>query len=295
MTNVARNSSQPRKVHFVKRRSRIVLFEKHRHIDGSIDHLACNTQIVVIEHDSFGQVVLGTIHDIGQCAVRLVVFARFYFYGQYLATKFNHKIQLAPFFVVVIIGNDAMRHQLLRHCILVNRTEIDVFVSFDNPHLYPLCILAGQQSDIALEKFEQVTRTGKQEWNLWLFHVIDRQRNTCIRQPQEAILNPVEFGMFFQPFQDETFVLGVQFGGNKIDEPSSTKNLIAVTISGHSCTSSKKISVSPLMSGVEVMTERRSKMSLLLFAPVNNSIASGISTKLISTKLLNVRPNGRIE
>ena len=57
----------------------------------------------------------------------------------------------------------------------------------------------------------------------------------------------------------------------------------------------KKISVSPLMSGVEVMTERRSKMSLLLFAPVNNSIASGVSTKLISTKLLNVRPNCRIE
>ena len=53
----------------------------------------------------------------------------------------------------------------------------------------------------------------------------------------------------------------------------------------------EKTSVSPLISGTEVRADKRSSISPLLFAPLNSSTASGISMKLISTKLLNDLPN----
>ncbi|WP_228385795.1 MULTISPECIES: hypothetical protein [Alistipes] len=46
-----------------------------------------------------------------------------------------------------------------------------------------------------------------------------------------------------------------------------------------------------MISGTEVRADKRSSISPLLFAPLNSSTASGISMKLISTKLLNDLPN----
>lgn len=64
---------------------------------------------------------------------------------------------------------------------------------------------------------------------------------------------------------------------------------------GHFCISSKKIRVSPSISGSFAMVESLMRISLLSFASSNNFIASGISTKFISTKLLNDLPNLRME
>ena len=41
---------QPGQIHFVKCRSRIVLFEEHYHIDGSIDDFAGHSQIGIVEY-----------------------------------------------------------------------------------------------------------------------------------------------------------------------------------------------------------------------------------------------------
>ena len=64
--------------------------------------------------------------------------------------------------------------------------------------------------------------------------------------------------------------------------PSSTRNLIAVTISLHSCTSSKNIKVFPFSIGTSVNADIRSKMSLLSEAFSKSVTADGISRKLIS-------------
>ena len=64
--------------------------------------------------------------------MRFVVLARLYLDGQNLTAQCDDEIQLAPFLVVVIICGDAVRRQLLRYGVLINRVEIDVLVSVDN-------------------------------------------------------------------------------------------------------------------------------------------------------------------
>ena len=76
---------QPGQIHFVKCRSRIVLFEEHYHIDGSIDDFACHSLIGIVEYNGLGQVVLTAIQEIGQGAERHVVLARLDIAGQHLA------------------------------------------------------------------------------------------------------------------------------------------------------------------------------------------------------------------
>ena len=146
-----------------------------------------------------------------------VVLTGFHLYGQYFAVKFNDKIQFAALLVVVIIRNDAVCHQFLRYGILIDGTEIDVLVSFDNPHLDALRVLAGQQPDVVLKELEQIARTRKQERHFRLFHIIYGQCHASIGQPQETVLDPVKLRMFVQPFQDKTLVPGVQLGRNQIE------------------------------------------------------------------------------
>ena len=59
---------------------------------------------------------------------------------------------------------------------------------------------------------------------------------------------------------------------------------MAVTSSGHSCTSSKKIRVFPLTRLCFVIVDRRNKMSWLLVALLKTLTKLGFSIKLISTK-----------
>ena len=60
---------------------------------------------------------------------------------------------------------------------------------------------------------------------------------------------------------------------------------MAVTISLHSCTSSKNINVFPGTNGFLVKADSRNSKSFAPFCSLNSSMASGCSTKLISTTL----------
>ena len=99
---------QSRQVYLIICRSGIVPLHKHSHIDRGIDYPTYDMQIVIVEHYGFGQVVLSAVHDVGQCAVSIVIFTRLHLDGQHFAVQFDDEIQLTAFLVVVIVWGDAI-------------------------------------------------------------------------------------------------------------------------------------------------------------------------------------------
>lgn len=85
-----------------------------------------------------------------------IVLSRLHLDREDLAIVLNNEIYLSPFLAVIVIGFKTVRNQFLGHCILIDGTEVDVFVTLDNPHLNAVGILCCQQSDIVQEELEKV-------------------------------------------------------------------------------------------------------------------------------------------
>ena len=94
--------------------------------------------------------------------MHLIVLSRFNFDRQYFSIEFNNEIEFAPFFVVIVIWNNAMCHKFLSYSIFIYRAIINVLVSAYYAQLYSVGILTGKQTYIALEKFKQIARACKQ-------------------------------------------------------------------------------------------------------------------------------------
>ena len=64
--------------------------------------------------------------------------------GKNPAPLLYDEVQLSPLLAVVVIGLQTVCDKLLRHNILIDRTEVDVLIALDNPHLDAVGILGCQ-------------------------------------------------------------------------------------------------------------------------------------------------------
>ena len=227
---VARGLLQTAQIYLIVGRGSMAPFEKHDHVYGRIDELAVGVQVVVVENDGLRQVVVAACHDVGKGAVALIVLARFHFDGQHLPVQLDDEIEFATSFVVVIIGRDAVRHEFLGHGVLVDGAEVDVFVPLDDAQLYVLGILAGQQAYVALKELEEVARSCQQQRGARLFDVVDGNGYAGVGEPQKTVPKAFEFGVFVEPFQDEAFVFGVQFGRNEAEYVFDVEFVVGVVL-----------------------------------------------------------------
>ena len=112
-----------------------------------------------------------------------IALSRLHLDRENLAIVLDNEIYLSPFLAVVEIGFKTVRNQFLSHCILIDGTEVDVFVTLDNPHLNAVGILRCQQTDIVQEEFEKVAGPRQQKRYLGLLHIVNGYRNASIFQP----------------------------------------------------------------------------------------------------------------
>ena len=64
-----------------------------------------------------------------------IALSRLHLDRENLAIVLDNEIYLSPFLAVVEIGFKTVRDKILRHNILIDRTEVDVLVTLDKPHM----------------------------------------------------------------------------------------------------------------------------------------------------------------
>ena len=100
----------------------------------------------------------------------------------------DDEVQFSLLFAVEVVQRIAVGGQLLGGGVLKHRAEVDVLFAVQQRQLDAVGVGGRQQPHIAEEQLEQVALSVQPQRQRWFFHVVGRQRNAGVGQPQKTIV-----------------------------------------------------------------------------------------------------------
>ena len=141
-----------------------------------------------MENKRSRDVVVLVCHHAGKRIMAGVILAALDFKGQHIALVLDDEVQFSLLFAVEVVQRIAVGGQLLGGGVLKHRAEIDVLFAVQQRQLDAVGVGSRQQPHIAEKQLEQVALSVQPQRQRRFFHVVGRQRNAGVGQPQKTIV-----------------------------------------------------------------------------------------------------------